>query len=964
MKRLLFILLLFMGIGTMAQTYDTLPNGSKPYGNQLYITPAGLIVGGTGSAKFRVIGTKKYVDSLLTLKLDAVNGVRTNGSDNGVIFVNGSIANTPIGTGLPSTGNFTSLNASVAATVPDLALSDSSNNAVNTKLLKQLIYGSVTKTGAQTLTNKTLTAPTINTPDITNGTANALTLVNGTINSTPIGASIPNTGNFTTVNATNSSTLELVSRKGAANGYASLGTDGKVPNAQIPALAISETFPVASQSAMLALSGAEQGDVAVRSDISKSFILQQSPASTLGNWVELLTPTDAVQSVNGMTGNVTITKSNVGLSNADNTSDSNKPVSTAQQNALNGKLNTTGGVMTGLISASGIDNFGNTKERGNFDGVDAISFNVPNYAITTNNNAVASTKFVQDRIAPGQTIGANTTGNAKLWGNYEFDTSDLGTDITWMMGLDATTGKVMPFSKSTIKSALNINNGTYLNNAVAAATDATNWGGRTADLNAVNNSFDYVLVRNSDAVVRLSTKAGFKSELATSFDDVTGVSGETTHPIKVYANSATDILVLGQNSTNPKQLLFQGNPTSNYFNIQGVEQGVAFNQNIALQASGGSVGVGTSTPTAKLHVVGNSVASGTSSLNAANVLTVIGSNGGNNTASTGFALGGTAGRVRVVAGNGGTSVTSSGTRIGGTGGDIDFIAGNGGNTNSTGLAGNAGNANLQAGSVDTGIPGPQAGKVFIKGGQNNITGGSGGGVYLIPGFGDRNSSGDGKNLTYDGNIFLGATELGTLRGATVVGSNISDLINDFQVNGKSIFYGTVAINGLVGTGDRQVFADANGVLKPASSSNLMTTNTSQTITGTKTFSNSSIAINGTGLLQMANGNNQVQIDNTSLLVSDYGVDFGQTTLNSSYLSFNKFGGSQTIQPTTSTELFVSNNLTIAGAAKASNFKLSALNTAPSSASDTGSLGEIRITADYIYVCVATNTWVRSALTTW
>ena len=46
------------------------------------------------------------------------------------------------------------------------------------------------------------------------------------------------------------------------------------------------------------------------------------------------------------------------------------------------------------------------------------------------------------------------------------------------------------------------------------------------------------------------------------------------------------------------------------------------------------------------------------------------------------------------------------------------------------------------------------------------------------------------------------------------------------------------------------------------------------------------------------------------------------------------------------------------------YKLSALNTAPASATATGTLGEIRVTSDYIYVCSALNTWVRSALTTW
>lgn len=48
----------------------------------------------------------------------------------------------------------------------------------------------VTLTGVQTLTNKTLTSPAINTP----------TLVGGTINNTPIGSTTPNTGAFTGIN--------------------------------------------------------------------------------------------------------------------------------------------------------------------------------------------------------------------------------------------------------------------------------------------------------------------------------------------------------------------------------------------------------------------------------------------------------------------------------------------------------------------------------------------------------------------------------------------------------------------------------------------------------------------------------------------------------------------------------------------------------------------------------------------
>lgn len=55
---------------------------------------------------------------------------------------------------------------------------------------------------------------------------------------------------------------------------------------------------------------------------------------------------------------------------------------------------------------------------------------------------------------------------------------------------------------------------------------------------------------------------------------------------------------------------------------------------------------------------------------------------------------------------------------------------------------------------------------------------------------------------------------------------------------------------------------------------------------------------------------------------------------------------------------------LVGSSITTQYKISALNTAPATATSTGTLGEIRITATHIYVCMATNTWVRTALTTW
>ncbi|MBX3536425.1 MAG: hypothetical protein KF735_02205 [Chelatococcus sp.] len=97
---------------------------------------------------------------------------------------------------------------------------------------------------------------------------------------------------------------EATANKNQANGYAGLDSSGKIGESCLPALAITDTFEVVNQTAMLALT-AERGDIAVRSDLNKTFILKQSPASTLANWVELRTPTDVVLSVAGLTGAIT-----------------------------------------------------------------------------------------------------------------------------------------------------------------------------------------------------------------------------------------------------------------------------------------------------------------------------------------------------------------------------------------------------------------------------------------------------------------------------------------------------------------------------------------------------------------------------------------------------------------------------------------------------------------------------------
>lgn len=71
------------------------------------------------------------------------------------------------------------------------------------------------------------------------------------------------------------------------NTFARLDQDGKVPVANIPAIALNEPFVVNSQAEMLALSDAVIGDVAKRTDKGLSFILGALPPSSLSSWIQL-----------------------------------------------------------------------------------------------------------------------------------------------------------------------------------------------------------------------------------------------------------------------------------------------------------------------------------------------------------------------------------------------------------------------------------------------------------------------------------------------------------------------------------------------------------------------------------------------------------------------------------------------------------------------------------------------------
>ena len=100
----------------------------------------------------------------------------------------------------------------------------------------------------------------------------------------------------------------------ALTGKADLsGPGGTVNPAQLPPSVLATTYEVSSQTAMLALTSATQGDICVITTGANlgTYILNGSDPTTLSNWVELAFP-GAVASVNGATGVVNVTPASIG----------------------------------------------------------------------------------------------------------------------------------------------------------------------------------------------------------------------------------------------------------------------------------------------------------------------------------------------------------------------------------------------------------------------------------------------------------------------------------------------------------------------------------------------------------------------------------------------------------------------------------------------------------------------------
>ena len=156
---------------------------------------------------------------------------------------------------------------------------------------------------------------------------------------------------YTKTEVNNSLTLKVNnSEKGVANGVATLDANGKVVLTQIPDSVLGQLEYMGVHNFTTMPTAIQKGQYWIASVSGNGYIVGDW-AVWNGSAFDKVDNTDAVATVAGRTGNVVLTNSDVGLANVDNTADSAKPVSTAQQTALNLKANLASPTFTGTVTA-------------------------------------------------------------------------------------------------------------------------------------------------------------------------------------------------------------------------------------------------------------------------------------------------------------------------------------------------------------------------------------------------------------------------------------------------------------------------------------------------------------------------------------------------------------------------------------------------------------------------------------
>ena len=337
---------------------------------------------------------------------------------------------------------------------------------------------------------------------------------------------------------------------------------GVIPTSQLPALAVTEFLgTVSSQTAMLALTG-QKGDWCNRTDVSSTFIITGTDPTQLSNWTELDYPAADVTSVNTQTGAVVLSASDIGLGNVDNTSDLNKPISTATQTALNGKLGSTdnaasasqwntartitlGGDLSGSVSIDGSSHvtlIGQVADDShnhiiaNVDGLQAALDAKLGHSGKASDSelldGINSTSFL--RSDTNNSFTSTITGNTLLLGGSQITQS---TAVLQVNGFSRQGTIYLHDLTNGVNSQLSNSNGTLQWGGNQIWTAANDGSGSTLDADLLDG-FQGSSYMRSDAVEQFDGQVSGRTFRFRCPDGRNaGSSGGSLFPLEIYQNS-------------------------------------------------------------------------------------------------------------------------------------------------------------------------------------------------------------------------------------------------------------------------------------------------------------------------------------------------------------------------------------------------------------------------------------------
>jgi trimeric autotransporter adhesin len=299
----------------------------------------------------------------------------------------------------------------------------------------------------------------------------------------------------------------------------------------------------------------------------------------------------------------TLDKTVVGLANVDDTTDLNKPISTAAQTALNLKQNAIS--VTAPITLTGTSigiTTSTTTTNGQLLAPDFVSFN--NKLATANNGLTATGTLVE--------LGGTLTKNTNIAGNFNLTTSGTGN-----VGIGTTT----PTVKLDVVGSVKISGTTspaisFDNRAIMVAKNASGvyehffyprWSDNSTILNYGVAGFN-IRTNDSRTVLFMGDSGNIGVGVATPSAnlDISGqvrIRGGLPALGKVLTSDALG-LASWQNAASSNNGLTKTGDLTELGGTLTKNTNIAGNFNLTTSGTG-NIGIGTTTPTAKLDVVGN-----------------------------------------------------------------------------------------------------------------------------------------------------------------------------------------------------------------------------------------------------------------------------------------------------------------------------------------------------------------------